>query len=65
MTGIDIQDGASIASLTGQKGYADAGPALQLTVPGQSDAVVEIKLFGRDGQKALPNGEWSPPKPAR
>ena len=56
MTGIDIQDGGSIASLTRQKGYEDAGPALQLTVPGQSDAVVEIKLFGRDGQKALPNG---------
>jgi hypothetical protein len=56
MTGIDIQDAGGVASLTSEKGYEDADPALQLTVPGQSDAVVEIKLFGRDGQKALPGG---------
>ncbi|HYH77636.1 MAG TPA: DUF5719 family protein [Arthrobacter sp.] len=56
LTGVDIQDAGALASLTRQKGYEDAGPALQLTVPGQSDAVVEIKLFGRDGQKALPGG---------
>ena len=56
MTGIDIQDASALSSLTREKGYADAGPALQLTVPGQADAVVEIKLFGRDGQKALPGG---------
>jgi hypothetical protein len=56
MTGIDIQDAGALASLTRKKGFEDAGPALQLTVPGQSDAVVEIKLFGRDGQKALPGG---------
>jgi hypothetical protein len=56
MTGIDIQDAGALASLTREKGYDDADPALQLTVPGQSDAVVEVKLFGRDGQKALPGG---------
>jgi hypothetical protein len=56
MTGVDIQDAAGIAALTGQKGFADAGPALQLTVPGPSDAVVEVKLFGRGGQVALPGG---------
>lgn len=56
MTGVDIQDAAGIAALTGRKGFEDAGPALQLTVPGPSDAVVEVKLFGRDGQQALPAG---------
>ncbi|WP_426998628.1 DUF5719 family protein [Pseudarthrobacter sp. N5] len=56
MTGIDIQDAAAIKTATAKRGYADAGPALQITVPGQSDAVVEIRLFGRDGQKALPDG---------
>lgn len=56
MTGIDIQDAGALASLTREKGYEDADPALQITVPGQSDAVVEIKVFGRDGQKALPGG---------
>ncbi|MCU1568674.1 MAG: hypothetical protein JWQ56_3611 [Pseudarthrobacter sp.] len=56
MTGVDIQDAGQVASLTAKSGYADAGPALQLTVPGPSDAVVEVKLYGRDGQKALPSG---------
>jgi hypothetical protein len=56
MTGIDIQDSGRIAALTGEAGYEDAGPALQLTVPGPSDAVVEVKLYGRDGQKPLPSG---------
>lgn len=56
MTGVDIQDPAAIAALTDDSGYGDAGPALQLTVPGPSDAVVDIKLYGRDGQKALPGG---------
>jgi len=56
MTGVDIQDAGQVAALTGRSGYEDAGPALQLTVPGPSDAVVEVRLYGRDGQKALPNG---------
>lgn len=56
MTGVDIQDAGAVATVIGQRGFEDAGPALQLTVPGQSDAVVEVKLFGRDGQKALPGG---------
>ncbi|GGH89961.1 DUF5719 family protein [Arthrobacter liuii] len=56
MTGVDIQDPARVAALTAQPGYRDAGPALELTVPGASDAVVEIKLYGRDGQHALPSG---------
>lgn len=56
MTGVDIQDPAGVAALTDDSGYGDAGPALQITVPGPSDAVVDIKLYGRDGQKALPGG---------
>lgn len=56
MTGLDIQDAGGIAAMTGNSGFADAGPALTITVPGPSDAVVEVKLFGRDGQKALPGG---------
>ena len=56
VSGVSIQDPADIKSQTSKAGYADAGPALQLAVPGPVDAVVEVKLFGRDGQKALPNG---------
>ena len=56
ISGVDIQDPSGLADLTGKSGFADAGPALQITVPGTADAVVAIKLFGRDGQKALPGG---------
>lgn len=56
VSGVDIQDPAGLADITGKSGFADAGPALQITVPGPADAVVSIKLFGRDGQKALPGG---------
>jgi hypothetical protein len=56
ISGLDLQDPAALADLTAKPGFADAGPALQITVPGPSDAVVAIKLYGRDGQKALPGG---------
>ncbi len=56
ITGVDIQDPAGLAGLTSRSGFADAGPALQLAVPGSADAVIAIKVFGRDGQKALPGG---------
>lgn len=54
--GLDIQDASGVAALTAKPGFADAGPALQIAVPGAADAVVEIKLYGRDGQQALPGG---------
>ncbi|MBP1137138.1 hypothetical protein JOE31_003370 [Arthrobacter sp. PvP023] len=56
MSGLDIQDPASAKALTAKQGFADASAALQIAVPGPADAVVEIKLYGRDGQKALPGG---------
>ena len=56
MAGLDIQDSASVKGLAAKQGFADAAAALQIAVPGPADAVVEIKLYGRDGQKALPGG---------
>ena len=56
ISGVDIQDPAGLADLTGKSGFGDAGPALQIAVPGSADAVVAVKLYGRDGQKALPGG---------
>jgi hypothetical protein len=56
MTGIDIQDPGGLESITKSSGFSDAAPSLQITVPGPVDAVVEVKLFGRGGQKALPGG---------
>jgi hypothetical protein len=56
MSGLDIQDPASSKALAAKPGFADAAAALQIAVPGPADAVVEIKLYGRDGQKPLPGG---------
>ncbi|WP_183164417.1 DUF5719 family protein [Arthrobacter oryzae] len=56
ITGLEVQDPQALAGLTSGPGYADAAPALQLTVPGTADAVVEINLYGRDGRRALPGG---------
>ncbi|MDR6508312.1 DUF5719 family protein [Arthrobacter oryzae] len=56
MSGVDIQDPAAAKALAAKQGFADAAAALQIAVPGPADAVVEIKLYGRDGQKALPGG---------
>jgi len=56
ISGLDLQDPAALAALAAKPGFADAKPALQITVPGAADAVVEVKLFGRDGQKPLPGG---------
>ncbi len=56
VSGVEIQDPAALAALISKPGSGDAGPSLQITVPGSADAVVAVKLFGRDGQKALPGG---------
>jgi len=56
MTGLDIQDPAGSEDLAKESGFSDAAPALHITVPGPVDAVVEVNVFGRGGQKALPAG---------
>ncbi|WP_284981041.1 DUF5719 family protein [Arthrobacter sp. efr-133-TYG-118] len=56
MTGVDVQDPAAVKSLADKPGFADVVPALQITVPGPVDAVVDVRLFGPNGQRALPGG---------
>ena len=56
MTGIGIQNAAGLKTLTKSRDFSDAAPSLQITVPGPVDAVVELKLFGSEGEKALPGG---------
>ncbi len=56
VTGIDVQDPALAGRLAGQSGYQDAGSALQVAVPGVTDAVVQVRVYGTGGQRALPNG---------
>ncbi|MCX2747649.1 DUF5719 family protein [Arthrobacter sp. MI7-26] len=56
MTGVDIQDPAAVKSLGDKAGFSDAVPALQITVPGPANAVLDVRLFGPNGQRTLPGG---------
>ncbi|HKU36243.1 MAG TPA: DUF5719 family protein [Paenarthrobacter sp.] len=56
MTGVDIQDAAALKTLGAKSGFSDAVPALQIAVPGSADAVVQVKLYGANGERQLPNG---------
>ncbi|WP_420180517.1 DUF5719 family protein [Paenarthrobacter sp. TA1.8] len=56
MSGVDIQDPAAVKALAGKSGFADAAPALQIAVPGSTDAVVQVSLYGANGERKIPNG---------
>jgi hypothetical protein len=56
VAGIDLQDPEKAKQLAARQGYADAGAALALTVPGAADAVVQLRAYGRNGPVALPGG---------
>ena len=54
--GISIQNRETAKDIRQQEGYATAAPELQVLVPGSSDAVLDIKIFGPDGEESLPGG---------
>ncbi|WP_104168423.1 DUF5719 family protein [Arthrobacter sp. SX1312] len=54
--GVAVQDAATARRIREQEGYGSASPALQVLVPGSSDAVLDIRVFGPDGDVALPGG---------
>ncbi|UKA51123.1 DUF5719 family protein [Arthrobacter sp. FW305-123] len=56
MSGVDIQDPAGVKALGAKSGFADAVPALQIAVPGSTDAVVQVSLYGANGERKIPNG---------
>ncbi|MEQ4565112.1 DUF5719 family protein [Paenarthrobacter sp. CAP02] len=56
MSGVDVQDPAATKALAGKSGFADAVPALQIAVPGSTDAVVQVSLNGANGERKVPNG---------
>ncbi|MET3367090.1 UNVERIFIED_CONTAM: P pilus assembly chaperone PapD [Jeotgalibacillus campisalis] len=56
MSGVDIQDPAAVKALAGKSGFADAVPALRIAVPGSTDAVVQVSLYGANGERKIPNG---------
>ncbi len=56
VAGIDLQDPAQAKQLAARQGFADAAASLALTVPGAADAVVQLRVYGRNGPVALPGG---------
>ncbi|MGO4144737.1 DUF5719 family protein [Paenarthrobacter sp. YAF11_1] len=56
MSGVDIQDPAATKALATKSGFADAAPALQIAVPGSTDAVVQVSLYGANGERKIPSG---------
>lgn len=56
VTGIELQDPGQSKDLASRDGFADARPAVQITVPGAADAVVQLRVYGRNGAVQLPGG---------
>ncbi|WP_323960831.1 hypothetical protein GC088_04325 [Arthrobacter sp. JZ12] len=54
--GIPIQDPDVMEELVSQEGYAGAAPSLQVAVPGGTDAVLDVRVFGPNGEVELPGG---------
>lgn len=55
-TAIELQDAAASRDLSSQNGFDDATAALQVTVPGAVNAVVQVRVFGPNGPVTLPTG---------
>ncbi|MGM0929823.1 MAG: DUF5719 family protein [Actinomycetota bacterium] len=56
VTGITVQDDKLARKIREQDGYQDAAPALEVAVPGVTDAVLEVRVIGADGPVSLPGG---------
>jgi hypothetical protein len=56
VTGIELQDRDRAKDLAAKSGFSDAGAAVQITVPGAADAVVQLRVYGRNGAVQLPAG---------
>lgn len=56
ITGVQTVEPALAGEISGQGGYSDAQTALQVAVPGASEAIVQVQVFGQGGPASLPNG---------
>ncbi|WP_026551465.1 DUF5719 family protein [Arthrobacter sp. H20] len=54
--GVRIQDEDIADEITAQDGYETASPGLQVVVPGSTDAVLNVRVYGSGGQVELPAG---------
>ncbi|WP_240691622.1 DUF5719 family protein [Arthrobacter sp. CAU 1506] len=56
VTGITVEDAKLARKIREQDGYENAAPALEVAVPGVTDAVLEVRVIGSDGPVSLPGG---------
>ncbi|MGW6173936.1 DUF5719 family protein [Arthrobacter sp. NPDC055138] len=56
VAGIAVQDEKLARKIREQDGYQNAAPALEVAVPGVTDAVLEVRVIGPDGPVSLPGG---------
>ncbi|MBE0009027.1 hypothetical protein DXT87_04405 [Arthrobacter sp. AET 35A] len=56
ISGVRIQDEDIANEITDQDGYETAAPGLQVVVPGSTDAVVNVRVYGAGGEVELPDG---------
>ncbi|MCQ1951028.1 MULTISPECIES: DUF5719 family protein [Arthrobacter] len=56
VSGVRIQNPEATRKLAKEEGYASVTPSLQIAVPGASDAVVNVRVFGSNGEAALEGG---------
>ncbi|WP_049822471.1 DUF5719 family protein [Arthrobacter sp. H41] len=54
--GVVLQNADTARAVREQDGYAAASPVLQVLVPGSTDAVLDIRVLGPDGEVPLPDG---------
>ncbi|MFJ3957638.1 DUF5719 family protein [Arthrobacter sp. NPDC090010] len=59
ITGVSLSGNAAAARLG--SGFDDAVPTLAVAVPGAQDAVVQVKVFGKNGQQAMDRGVLTVP----
>lgn len=56
VSGVFIQNPEATRKLAGEEGYASVAPSLQVAVPGATDAVVNVRVFGAAGEVELEGG---------
>jgi hypothetical protein len=56
ISGVRIQDPAATKKVAAQRGFEFAAPALQVAVPGSTNAVVSVRVLGTKGELAIGGG---------
>lgn len=56
ITGVRIQNPADTKKVAAQSGYESVAPALQVAVPGSTNAVVSVRILDAGGDVSVPGG---------